>query len=380
MILNGNELDLRTDTQQRHAELAEKQRRIERLLSEHNLDAVVISRNENVAWATAGLVDMRVGVQRETGAGSLLVTREGGRYYLTTENEAERFATEEFEQLEYEPLLQPWYANDVEGSIRKAAGQGRIAGDVPFGATPAISLQPYRLELTDAEAERYRWLGRNVAEVTTDVLLALRPGMRETEMQAMLAEQLIRRGILPSVYLCAADDRILRYRHAVPRNAELQRFGMVGLCARRWGLSVSITRFVHFGEVPSDLRDRFQSMCQVYASLLFATREGASSDQLFRVAGQAYAEEGYAGAEKLHHQGGATGYNEREWVARPGGSEQVLRQQAFAWNPNLQGAKVEDTVLYRDGVLEVLTSTARLPVCEATAQGNTYRPAGVLVR
>lgn len=378
MIQNGNELDLRTDTQQ--AELAEKQRRIERLLSEHNLDAVVISRNENVAWATAGLVDMRVGVQRETGAGSLLLTRGGGRYYLTTENEADRFAAEEFAQLDYEPLLQPWYANDVEASIRKVAGKGRVAGDVPLGAMPAISLQPYRLELTDAEAERYRWLGRNVAEVTTDVLLAVRPGIRETEMPAMLAEPLIRRGILPSVYLCAADERILRYRHAVPRNAELQRFGMVGLCARRWGLSVSITRFVHFGEVARDLRDRFQSMCQVYASLLFATREGASSDQLFRVAGQAYAEQGYAGAEKFHHQGGATGYNEREWVARPGASEQVLSQQAFAWNPNLEGAKVEDTVLYSSGSIEVLTSTPQLPVLEASVQGSTYQAAGVLVR
>jgi antitoxin VapB len=121
-------------------------------------------------------------------------------------------------------------------------------------------------------------------------------------------------------------------------------------------------------------------MCQVYARLLSATREGVTSDQLFRVAEQAYAEEGYAGAEKLHHQGGATGYNEREWVARPGASEQVLRQQAFAWNPNLQGAKVEDTVLHRCGSIEVLTHTPLLPLLEATVQGLTYQAAGVLVR
>jgi hypothetical protein len=65
MIKNYNELDLRTDTKERRAELAGKHGCIEPLLSEHQLDAILISRNENVAWATAGLVDMRVGVQRK---------------------------------------------------------------------------------------------------------------------------------------------------------------------------------------------------------------------------------------------------------------------------------------------------------------------------
>lgn len=94
MVQNCNKLDLKIDTKKRQVELSEKQRGIELLLSEHNLDAILISHNENVAWATAGQVDMRVGVRRETGAGSLLVTREGGKYYLTTENEANRFAKE----------------------------------------------------------------------------------------------------------------------------------------------------------------------------------------------------------------------------------------------------------------------------------------------
>jgi antitoxin VapB len=153
----------------------------------------------------------------------------------------------------------------IEGTIRIAAGNGPIAADVPFGTRPVISLQPYRLELTDSETERYRWLGQNVAEATTEVLLAVQPGMRETEMQAMLAERLIRRGILPSVFLCAADDRILRYRHAVPRKATVPRFAMIGLCARRWGLAVSITRiralWPHLGRSPRPLRVHVPGVC-----------------------------------------------------------------------------------------------------------------------
>lgn len=366
--------------QARQAELAEKDRRIQQVLVDHDLDALLISRNENIAWATAGVVDMRVGVQRETAAGSLLVTREGAKYYLTTENEADRFATEEFAGLEYEPLLQPWYANAVDESIRKAVGGGKVAGDVPLGTGAALSLQPYRFELTDAEVERYRQLGRAVAEATTSVVLAIQQGMSEVEMQAMLAGELISKNILPSVYLCAVDDRIRNYRHAVPRAGVLNRFGMVGLCARRWGLTISMTRFVHFGRMPGDLQEGFGITAHVYASLLAATRQGVTSAELFARAGQAYAAAGHMGAETLHHQGGATGYNEREWVARPAGAERVGAQQAFAWNPSFRGAKIEDTVIYRDKRIEVLTQTPALPATTASAEGYTCQVAGVLER
>ena len=84
------------DAKDRQAELAEKHRRLQGLLVEQELDAIVISRHENIAWATAGLVDLRVPLLRETGVGSLLITKQGGTYYLTTNNEAARLAEEEF--------------------------------------------------------------------------------------------------------------------------------------------------------------------------------------------------------------------------------------------------------------------------------------------
>lgn len=81
----------------------------------------------------------------------------------------------------------------------------------------------------------------------------------------------------------------------------------------------------------------------------------------------------------MRHQGGATGHREREWLARPGETERVLGQQAMAWNPSLQGAKVEDTVVLREGAIEMLTSTSRLPVVETEMAGCVYRSSGVLL-
>jgi antitoxin VapB len=100
---------------------------------------------------------------------------------------------------------------------------------------------------------------------------------------------------------------------------------------------------------------------------------------LFRVAQSAYAAAGFPGEERFHHQGGATGYGEREWVATPDGTETVVNNQAFAWNPSIRGGKVEDTVLLRDGVIENLTATPGLPTLKAEVQGSDYQATGVMI-
>jgi antitoxin VapB len=137
---------------------------------------------------------------------------------------------------------------------------------------------------------------------------------------------------------------------------------------------------VHFGALPADLEARFKSAAQVNAALLDVTKVGATSAGLFKVAQEAYAAEGFPGEERFHHQGGPTGYGEREWVATPNGTETVVNNQAFAWNPSIRGGKAEDTVLLRNGKIEWLTATPELPVIQATANGKIYPAAGVLVR
>jgi antitoxin VapB len=362
----------------RLAEIAGKRKKIGAFLAEKNFDAILISRHDNIAWATAGVVDVRVGMLREIGAASLLVTREGAVYYLTTNNEALRLAEEEFAGLGFEPHVNPWYGNDLRATATAIVGAGVIAGDMGQESFQQLSIQPLRHELTDGEAARYQWLGANAARAAVEILSRFQPGMNESELQTMLAERLIGSGMTPSVYLTATDARVVKYPHPVPRSSVLERLGMVGFCARRWGLSVSLTRFVHFGAPPSELDECFAVVAQVSAQLVAATHQGATSSELFSVAQGAYAALGHPGAEQLHHQGGATGYLEREWFARPGGAERVTAQQAFAWNPNLRGAKAEDTFLLRNGQMRLLTATPELPVVTTTSNGVEYHSAGLL--
>ena len=362
-----------------NAELEAKHQKLVEWMHAQKLAGVLIRRNENVAWVTGGAVEVRVLTPGETGVASLLVTADGKRHYFTTENEAPRLHDEEFGALDFEPVLFPWYAdNTTEAAKRIAAGP--LGSDTPGPGLTPVNLFPLRESLSETEIARYRWLGRETADATVESLHQVEPGLSEYDLEAITAGNLLRRGILPSVYLFAVDERIFKYKHAAARGKRLKNYAMLNLCSRKWGLAISITRFIHFGELPPELSARFQSAAQVNAALLDASREGATSAQLFRVAQDAYAAEGFPGEEKFHHQGGPTGYGEREWLATPDGTQSVVNNQAFAWNPSIRGGKAEDTVILRDGKIEWLTSTPELPVIESTVSGKLYPAAGVLVK
>jgi len=362
-----------------NAELEAKHEKLVEFLNANKLAGVLIRRNENVAWLTGGAVELRVLTPCETGVATLLVTAAGKRYYFTTENEAPRLHDEEFGALDFEPVLFPWWADDTNAAAAKLAG-GPLGSDTPGAGLTPVNLTPLRAALCETEIACYRWLGAETAAATVEALNKVEPGMSEYDLEAITAAALLRRGILPSVYLFAVDDRILKYKHAVARGNRLKKYAMLNLCSRKWGLAISITRFVHFGALPAELGERFAAAAQVNAALLNATRVGATSAELFGVAQAAYAAQGFPGEERFHHQGGPTGYGEREWVATPTGTEVVVNNQAFAWNPSIRGGKVEDTVLLRNGVIENLTPTPELPTLDAEVKGSEYVAAGVLVK
>ena len=360
-----------------NAELEAKHQKVLAWLEEKNLEGVLIRRHENIAWLTGGAVEVRVLTPGETGVASLLVTAKGNRYYFTTENEAPRLHDEEFGALDFEPVLFPWYADNTKEAAQRLAGVV-LGSDTPVPGLIPVNLFPLRASLSEPEIARYRWLGLETAAATVESLHQVEPGLCEYDLEAITAANLLRRGILPSVYLFAVDERIFKYKHAAARGKRLKNYAMLNLCSRKWGLAISITRFVHFDKVPAELGARFKAAAQVNAALLDATRVGATASQLFRAAQNTYAAEGFPGEEKFHHQGGPTGYSEREWIATPEGTETVVDNQAFAWNPSIRGAKAEDTVILRGGEIEWLTATPELPVIEASVNGKVYPAAGVV--
>jgi antitoxin VapB len=126
------------------------------------------------------------------------------------------------------------------------------------------------------------------------------------------------------------------------------------------------------------LRRRTESCAAVNAALYHATRIGATGSELYNVAADAYAAQGFADEINKHHQGGAAGYRTRDWVAHPESNDKVRPNQAFAWNPSITGTKTEETAILIDNELEIITATGGFPTISATIGSGEYLSPGIL--
>ena len=151
---------------------------------------------------------------------------------------------------------------------------------------------------------------------------------------------------------------------------------MLVLCGRRWGLVASVTRFVHFGPLSDRLRRKQDAVAKVDATFIAASQPGARVAEIFRRAIEAYGETGYPEEWKLHHQGGAAGYEPREYVATLNSTEEVCAGQAFAWNPSITGTKSEDTIIVNEKGCEIITAMGDWPQIPVQVEGQLIeRPA-----
>jgi antitoxin VapB len=236
-----------------------------------------------------------------------------------------------------------------------------------------------RRELTETEIQKYESAGRQCAEAVAEVTRQVRPGMTERQIETMTANALMQHGLRPTVLLIGSDERIYRYRHCLPSDKPVRKYAMVNVCARRWGLVVSTTRFIHFGPLDGELRNRLRAAAIVHANYLAALRPGRRAADIFESAKKWYAEQGFPGEWEFHHQGGGTGYKEREYILLPDSAEVVFEHEAFAFNPTVQGAKVEDTVIAFPDRVENITTLADWPAINVVVDGKSYGCPDILI-
>ena len=350
-------------------EFSQKQDRIQALLAEHKLDALLLRRVSSFAWDTCGAASY-VNTATTNGEAALLTTP-SGRYLMTNNIEATRLEQEEKLAAQgWEFRLVPWHeARDTVAELTQGL---RLGADGPYPGAADLSgdLVHFRVNLTPEEGERFRVLGRLCDEAMDSTVRAVRPGQTEYQIAGLLAHEAERRGVQAIVNLIATDERVFAFRHPLPTDKELERYAMLVLCGRRWGLVCSVTRFVHFGRLPDDLRRRAEAVARIDAAFIAATRPGRSLGQIFRRATDTYAETGFPDEWHLHHQGGPAGYEPREYVATPHSTDIVSVGQVYAWNPSIAGAKSEDTILVGEAGNEVLTTIENWPMLWVTIDGR----------
>lgn len=340
---------------------------LDELLTEQNLEAIWLARPNSFAWLTGGdntVVD-------NPPVGDAAVCYDGEDIEILTSNiEAERIREEELSS-EISISSYDWYASSLASAIAERSPSPAGADfDVP--GFESLDISEIRQPLTAKNIEQYRHLGHETAEVVGSLCRTLTPEMTEQEVTGMMRKAFAERGIEVPVALVGGAERAQRYRHFTPTDTQLGEYGIVTLCTQRAGLCISITRTVAF-DPPEWLTDRHHAAAQVQSTALAATQavgtQNGTAGDVFSDIQDAYAAVGYPDEWQLHHQGGAGGYATREWIATPDSDATVTLPMGYAWNPTVQGAKCEDTVLVRSDGFETLTEDGKWPTTTANAVG-----------
>ncbi len=340
-----------------------KQGIIRKLLVTHNLDALLLRQTGNFAWATCG-ADSHINTADSMGIASLLITRTE-HFVLTSNIEAVRLMREEgLAEQGWEFKISPWYSAEDQ-TLELTRGM-ELGADTCFPGALDLSneVAGLRSQLTIEEGKRFSELGALCALGMKQAVDAVRPGMAEYEIAGLLSQAVESRGVEATVKLIAVDERIFSYRHPLPTSRQLQRYAMLVLCGRKWGLICSLTRLVHFGKLPDEIRQKGGLTAQIDAEMIAATRPNHTLGDVFHKAQAAYASAGFPHEWQLHHQGGSAGYAPREVTATPLSTEPILLGQAFAWNPSITGVKSEDTMLVGERSNEIITEMADWPTID----------------
>ncbi len=363
-----------------HPEFAAKQQRVLDALARENLDALLLSRHGNFAWITCGGSN-HVAVNAEVGVAHALLTRDGN-WILCDNIEARRIMEEEVAALGFQSRSWEWHADEMPAILGSLVGAGRLGSDTGRYGTRNVDalMSSLRASLLRAEVERYRALGALTAQAMSAACRRVEPGMTEHQLSAILAGEMLARGVFPVVVLIAADERAFLYRHPIPTDRVIDQHVMLVTCGRKWGLICSVTRMVHFGALPEDLRRKHDAVMTVDATFIAHTRPGACVGDIFQAGIASYAASGFPQEWRVHHQGGPTGYVGREFRANRASSEIVVENQAFAWNPSVAGTKSEDTIIAVADAAQVISATPELPVVDIEVGGVVIPRADVVTR
>ena len=326
----------------------------------HNMGGLYLQSVGSFAWATCGAASY-INTASTNGLASLLVTQDH-QYLITTNIEAPRLEVEE--QLStrgWESVVSAWHESheavaDLSRGLKLASD-----GFYPGACDLSAELARLRAKLTPEEGARFRDLGKLCARAIQAACESVKPGQTEYEIAARLAAEAEGQGVQAIVNLIATDERIYSFRHPLPTSKKLDRYAMLILCGRKDGLICSLTRLVHFGPLPDELMRKAQACARVDAAFIKFTRPGETLGNIFERAVAVYSAAGYPDEWRKHHQGGASGYEPREYLAVPGSTDRVSAGQAYAWNPSITGYKSEDTILVGEANNEVLTQMTDWP-------------------
>ncbi|QRN85310.1 aminopeptidase P family N-terminal domain-containing protein [Clostridia bacterium] len=362
-------------------EVNKKVARMRNLLDERDLEAVWVSEPQNIAWLTEGGYN-RVDVTSPWGSFGILLTRTD-KYVVAASNESYRIMNEEVFDLGFELVSYDWNEGYNDLIVENMMAGKRVGSDrnQEFAVSIAQDMTILRSQLNAREKNDYRKLANETAEILHHVLGGVRKGQTELQIAGRIAEGFISKGILPQAIFVASDERRKECKHPIPSSKKVKEIVSVSICGMRNGLVVSQTREIALRKLSEEEKKDKISVLKVDLAYFENTKPEKLSGQILQSGIDEYAIQGWPDEWKKHHQGGRTGYLGREYVATPESDDLVLCDQAFAWNPTINGFKSEETFFLDGNKPEIIGLDGEWPMIEIEYKGKKYiRPDVMIIK
>ena len=341
------------------------------LMERKCLDGIVLSLKESFSWVTGGKVDY-IYMASEFGVVDLVFLKDK-KYCIASKYERYRVMEEELFDQDYEVIEFDWWNGDHIEIINQLAGGAKLGSDwdMPGAENILGSLKELRYSLRPEEIIRYKQVCQESALALEKTCKEIERGQTEFDVCANLLKNAMSYGIESTVALVASDERILKYRHPISTMKKIDKYVLVVICGRKYGLIASVSRFVHFGSIPEEIQIKHRKVIQVDAEYITNTIPGRKVSDVFKAGMEAYKEVGYENEWQKLHQGGPAGYGVRDYHGTPFVEGIVKNNQGFAWNPSITGTKSEDTFIAKESGFEIISNTGEWPLVEVKAKDGT---------
>ena len=335
---------------------------LDAVLDRYGAESAWFASPAGFGWLAGG--DNTTSVTAEVGHAA--IGYDGSEFVLVSDHVDRERITEVELSVDADVYTYDWYERSLASVVSEVAPRPAVA-DFHVPGVESVVMPWQRMPLRGDERERYRALCRDAAAAVERVASQTTPVTAERSAAADIARQLRKRSVVPYVIAVGGEDRSRRYRHCTPTDRPLGGYGQFTVVGRREGLHACLTRTVAF-DPPPWFDDRHTAAARVAATAIRATQRAGRTDttagRVFTALEDAYANVGHAEEWHTSRQGGATGYEEREWLGRPASDQPVVTPKAYAWNPTIRGVRSEDTVLVTDDDVDLFTATGEWPTTE----------------
>lgn len=354
--------------------------RIRTYLLEHGYTGMILARQDNFSWLSAG-GNNRVVVPREQGYGMLVVTQDS--VYLTAQvMDGQRLMDEELNHIECEYVPLKWYEESMMEKAVSLAGIRPVSDTAQKGAVwKEQEIYNLHFPLTPWEIDRLRTVGEISDQILYKTANQIRPGMMDYEVEAMLLYEYALHNIQCDVLLIGTDERIFKYRHPSPVGRELGSYVFLHPAVRYKGLHCNVTRSIYFGDtLPEEIKRAYDAVSYIEAYCLDMCGKQAYWKEILEGQKRILKERGFGEEWKNHYPGGRTGYFVCQADLSLSEEKKTMKWEAYDWFITVTGAKAEELSVHCEEGVSVFSDTGLWPGREIEAGGSKRRIPQIMMR